>query len=271
MRDGPALAPETAVDFKSEGEDPLRSPSEVPPFTDFVARRFAVPGPFWSWLIFERLGGALAFGFACFGVSPTVATLLGGAAGSAGAILLALAPTPGGVVGALALLLFAYALDCSDGQLARATRRASAFGAWLDVTVDSVVVVVMAVSVTYALLAGTSPLVGLMLGAAFGAARTANLFTASMVRREKGGIGLSGLAGRCRTAYLALIDTPFVYAALCAARLSPILLQTVVLGVTVLTVVQTLLSARHHFTSTLRKAEPAAPSDPAPSTKRFSC
>jgi phosphatidylglycerophosphate synthase len=228
----------------------MRRAGDVPPFRDFLARRFAVPGPFWSWMLFERIGGALAYGFARVGLSPTAATLLGGAAGVAGAVVWALAKGPASVIGALALLWLAYALDCSDGQLARATGRASAFGAWLDVTVDSVIVAFMTCCVTLALLEGAGPLSSVAIGGAFGAARTANLFTSSLVRREHGGMAPAGFASRLRTAYRALIDTPFVYAVLCATRLAPHLLQTAVLLLTALTVVQTLVSAQHHFAST---------------------
>lgn len=229
----------------------MRTASEVPSFTDFVTRRFAAPGPFWSWIIFERIGGALAYCFARLGVPPAAATLLGGASGVSGAILLGVASTPAHVVGAVTLLLLAYTLDCSDGQLARATRRASASGAWLDVTVDSVVTAFVTASLTFALLDGQSSVISLVLGGAFGASRTASLFTSTIVRRAEGGMQVSGLMSYFRTAFIAAIDTPFVYVVLCATRLTPDLLGIVTLAITVLTVVQTLVSARHHFASML--------------------
>lgn len=203
-------------------------------------------------MIFERIGGALAYGFARLGVPPAAATLLGGASGISGAILLGVASTPSHLVGAAALLLLAYALDCSDGQLARATGRASASGAWLDVAVDSVVTAFLTAALTLALLDGAPAVVALTLGGAFGASRTASLFTSTIVRRDNGGMQLSGLTPHLRTAFIAAIDTPLVYAAVCATRLTPLPLEIVVLGVTVLTAVQTLVSARRHFASRLQ-------------------
>jgi phosphatidylglycerophosphate synthase len=202
-------------------------------------------------MIFERIGGALAYCFARLGVPPAAATLLGGASGVSGAILLGVASTPGQLAGAATLLLLAYTLDCSDGQLARATRRASPRGAWLDVTVDSIVIAFVTASLTSALRDSTSSLVSLMLGGAFGASRTASLFTSTIIRRDNGGMQLSGLMSHLRTAFIAAMDTPFVYVALCATRLTPVLLGIVVLGVTGLTAVQTLVSARRHFASRL--------------------
>lgn len=225
----------------------MRSATEVPPFTDFVTRRFAAPGPFWSWTIFERVGGALAYCFARLDVPPAAATLLGGVSGVSGALLLAVASTPGHLVMAATLLLLAYSLDCSDGQLARAMGRASARGAWLDVTVDSVVIAFVTAALTFALLGRDSSIVSLLLGGGFGASRTASLFTSTIVRRDNGGMQLSRSMNHLRTAFVAAIDTPFVYVALCGARLAPGLLELVILGVTVLTVVQTVVSARHHF------------------------
>ncbi|MCE7081071.1 DUF5941 domain-containing protein [Streptomyces sp. ST2-7A] len=46
--------------------------------------------------------------------------------------------TRGGFVAAGALLLFSFALDCADGQLARYTLAYSTLGAWLDATFDRV-------------------------------------------------------------------------------------------------------------------------------------
>jgi phosphatidylglycerophosphate synthase len=230
----------------------VRTASEVPSFTDFVTRRFAAPSPFWSWMIFERVGGALAYCFARLDVPPAAATLLGGASGISGAILLGVASTPSHLVGAVTLLLLAYSLDCSDGQLARATRRASARGAWLDVVVDTVVTAFVTASLTFALLEDESSVISLVLGGAFGASRTASLFTSTIIRRDQGGMQLSGLMSHLRTAFIAAIDTPFVYVALCATRLTPHLLAIVILGVAAMTVVQTLVAARHHFASKLQ-------------------
>jgi phosphatidylglycerophosphate synthase len=227
----------------------VRSVGDVPPFVDFVTRRFAAPGPFWSWMIFEPIGGALAYGFARLSVPPAAVTGMGGACGVAGAIVLGGASTAGHVVVAAVLLLLAYAFDCADGQLARATGRVTPSGAWLDVAVDSVVVAFVSAALTFALISEDRGVISLVIGGAFGASRTASLFTSTIVRREGGGMALSRPLNRLRTLFVALIDTPVVYAGLCATRLTPGLLELVVLAVTILTAMQTGVSARHHFRS----------------------
>jgi phosphatidylglycerophosphate synthase len=229
--------------------DPEAGDASVPPLREFVSRRFAVRSPFWSWLLFERAGGAFAYLFARLRVTPSTVTLLGGISGVSGAAVLATSSEPVDLVLAGGLLLLGYTFDCADGQLARATGQTSARGAWLDVTIDAVVVAFVAVALSAALTAdsGLSSLSFLLAGA-FGASRTASLFTATRVRSsENGGLHLSGWKHVLRTAYGASTDTPFVYATLCATRLEPTLFRVAIVVFTVLTVVRMLVSAQHHF------------------------
>jgi phosphatidylglycerophosphate synthase len=218
------------------------------PFSAFVGRRFAARSPVVSWLVFERLGGALAFLLAKAAASPTAITLVGGALGILGALRLATADEPAQAVVAAVLLLSSYTLDCTDGQLARATGRASSRGAWLDVVTDGVVIAFVGAGLTIALLdGGGSPVGSVLLAGAYGASRTANLVTSSQVRADDGGLRLTGLSSIARTAYVGLIDTPVVYFVLCSALLFPNALRWVLALLTVMTLVQTLVSARHHF------------------------
>jgi phosphatidylglycerophosphate synthase len=232
----------------------VRSATEVPPLPRFLRRNFAARSPFWSWLIFEPVGGALAWLFARLQVTPAVVTVLGGVSGVAGAATLAVAGSAGDLVVAAALLLLAYAFDCADGQLARATGRAGPPGAWLDVTVDAVVLAFVSAAVLVALLADdTPPLLALLIAGGFGAARTASLFTSSLVRStEDGGMKLDGVAALARAVFVAMIDTPWVYLLLCMSRADPRLFRIAIAAVGLLTVVQTAASAYHYFA----KSEP---------------
>jgi phosphatidylglycerophosphate synthase len=235
---------------------PDRTTDRVPPLAQFVARRFATRSPWPSWVLFERLGGAVAYLFARIGVPPAAATLLSGAAGIAGATLLAVADDGAGVVGAGVALLLSYVLDCTDGQLARATHRTSAVGAWLDVSVDAVVIAFVVPSLAIILQAdGATATASLLLAGAYGASRAVSLFTSTQVRSsDGGGMQLIGAAGALRTVWVGLIDTPAVYLALCGSRLASDLFRAVIVVVTVMTVTQTLVSARHHFASSVSES-----------------
>lgn len=227
---------------------PAASTIAVPPFRQFLARRFAAPSPPVSWMVFERIGGALAYLLARFRTPPAVPTVVGGAVGVAGAVLLGAASDSRDQIAAGVLLLLSYALDCTDGQLARATDRTSARGAWLDVATDATVIGFVAAALSAALVAqGHDPVASMLVAGAYGASRTVSLFTATLVRSSNGGIRLTGMRHVLRSIYVAVIDTPVGYVALCAARSEPTLLVVVMATLTVLTSGQALVSARHHF------------------------
>lgn len=71
------------------------------------------------------------------GVRPNTVTVLALLLALAAAALFAIGHRWDRVAGSVVLLL-AFVLDCVDGQLARYTRRFTAFGAWLDITTDRV-------------------------------------------------------------------------------------------------------------------------------------
>ena len=239
---------------------------EVAPLSQFLRLRFAARSPFWSRLVFERVGGLIAYVCARLGIRPNAVTPVGGACGVAGAVLLGAATTQRGALAGGLLLALAYCFDCADGQLARATGSASAAGAWLDVTVDAVVTSFVAVSVSVALLSnGVSPTGSILAAAAFGASRTAVLFTASQVRSDGGGLRLDGRQEVLRKIFLAFVDTPFIYVVLTLTRFSPVGLLAVLLVLTVLSVVQVAVSARAHFApAAISEPERPAEVQPAP-------
>jgi phosphatidylglycerophosphate synthase len=240
----------------SDEQAPVTGTS-IPPLRSFVNREFAVHSPFWSRLLFEPLGGVLAYLFAGFRTPPSAVTLLGGAFGMLGATLLGLATTPPGVLIAGTCLLTGYTLDCADGQLARSTHRTSASGAWLDVTTDAVTTCFLAMALCVALLEdGGSALSSLLIAGVFSASRVLSLFTANKVSGDAGGIPVTDRAKRLRTVFTAAIDTPFVYVVLCSVRLSPQLLRAAILAIALLSLVKAVVSAHHHFSHPPVRDEP---------------
>ena len=69
------------------------------------------------------------------GISPSAVTVLSVCAAVVAAVLFGVGGRPALVLGAI-LLYLGFVLDCVDGQLARYTRRFSAFGGWLDTIAD---------------------------------------------------------------------------------------------------------------------------------------
>lgn len=82
----------------------------------------------------------LAYLFGRAGVSPNQITVASGGfsvAAFVASLVLPTAPLVPSVLAIFVLAQTAYVLDCADGQLARATNRASEFGAFLDKGLDA--------------------------------------------------------------------------------------------------------------------------------------
>lgn len=142
-------------------------------------------GGLYSEAVSQRLGAAIAFASHQLRLSPAVLTITGVVLGvGASWALIALAPTTtAGTLPALVLGLsvglgwqVAYAFDCADGQLARATGRTSDAGARLDILCD-VVTQVSLVAALAAVAVAHSPWAPAWLYAIFAGTWMVNLIT----------------------------------------------------------------------------------------------
>jgi phosphatidylglycerophosphate synthase len=136
-----------------------------PRLRDFLALNRG--GGLYSEAVSQPFGAAIALTAARMGLTPTALTLINlGLALSASIMVVVLAPSmasgtvPAWAVGLGALVAWqvAYAFDCADGQLARATGQASASGARLDVLCDvaaHIALVTALASVAFAYRPGT--------------------------------------------------------------------------------------------------------------------
>ena len=103
----------------------------------FWDREFAIPSFLPTWMIFQRLGGLLAYLFIKFRISPNVVTISGAVLGTYSCYCFVSNINTFFVSFKLALFFsFVYILDCTDGQIARATNRTSVFGKYLDLACD---------------------------------------------------------------------------------------------------------------------------------------
>lgn len=120
----------------------------APALAEFWSLRHARGGHLVTQHVSQRIGAVCAWGAGRLGLTPSQVTLLGTATFLAAAALFALGPAGAATASACALLFqLGYGLDCADGQLARATGRTSAFGAWLDVACDHVRNIVLAAAI----------------------------------------------------------------------------------------------------------------------------
>ena len=92
---------------------------------------------FYSTFVVRKLSKPLTRVALRLGMSPNSITLISFAIGIVAAVCFAAGTTMWLVVGAV-LLQVSLIVDCVDGEVARATRRFSALGAWLDASTDRV-------------------------------------------------------------------------------------------------------------------------------------
>lgn len=107
----------------------------------------------WVTLIYRWVAARLSFVFYKCGIGPNMVTMLSSLVSMLAMIFLIIGypMTMIGALGVGGLLALGYALDCADGQLARATGLSSKLGEWLDHTMDLVTKFIVHFSVAWIL------------------------------------------------------------------------------------------------------------------------
>lgn len=194
-----------------------------PLLADFVARRYARGSPPVTWWVCQPIGGLFAFLSYRGRIRPAMLTLASLLFGVTGCALFTTADTNGLFVLSGSLLVLSYIFDCADGQLARATETTSYRGAWLDIVVDSTIVVSLALAVLSQ--SRDAPQAAAFVGSLLlGGGRVASLLTTSLSRRspERTAWQSRGVLRVLRVGYISIIDTPVAYLLLVISALAGI-------------------------------------------------
>jgi hypothetical protein len=102
-----------------------------------IYRRTRKPNDiFWNRFVARPLAAVVVVPLARTGITPNQVTFLTLPVFLAGAVMLALLPSWGALVGGAAIIELSYVLDCADGQLARLKGTSSPVGAHLDFLMD---------------------------------------------------------------------------------------------------------------------------------------
>lgn len=189
---------------------------------ELLSRRFYTPDQaFLTRTLSQPSGGVIAAVAHALGLSPNAVTLLGLPVMLLAAATYAWVEGTSGAILAAALFQLGFAFDCADGQLARATKRQSPFGGWLDVSCDHirqgciclaltvVVPTVLAYCCIAVLWAGLSVYLHTVMSLKTGTAPQLNL---------------GGKANWIRVALKEWLDTPIFLLMLCLLRAWPELL-----------------------------------------------
>jgi phosphatidylglycerophosphate synthase len=194
-----------------------------PALAEYRSLRHSAGGHLLTRQVSQRLGAVCAWLAQGLGLTPSQVTLLGTATFLLGAGLFASqAPGAAGVVTAAVLFQLGYALDCADGQLARATGRTSAFGAWLDVACDYARNIALATALAVWLARHQLPGPGVIAALLFAAGTAVYLHTVTSLRR--GAAAPAEARSGPREWVLAALDTPTVLLAFALLRPFPELL-----------------------------------------------
>lgn len=186
-------------------------------FADYWSQRYAAGGHFVTRHCSQYLGAACAWAAQRAGLPPSAVTLLGAASSLAGAAVLGLAPSgAGAAVACLVLLQLGYVLDCADGQLARATQRTSAFGAWLDVACDHLRNVALAGAIALWLSRHHEATLGVAAALLYASGTAVYLHTVEALRR--GAVAPAAPRDLLRELVTGALDTPTVLLALALLR-----------------------------------------------------
>lgn len=198
-------------------------------FREFWGMHFSAGGGPITRLVSQRIGAVLAYVAYHIRVSPNILTVLAALTSLAASAVFAMAPLGvGSALLCLVLYQLAYGFDCADGQLARATKKSSPFGGWLDVCGDLLSLVFMAFALLYWLVAVTesvSPIIFLgpfllVIG------RVLVLYSSKFTERsDNGGRPAGENTGLIKTVIWTILDTPTLLVLVCVLRERPGLLM----------------------------------------------
>jgi len=212
--------------------DTPKTDGKVQHWAELLSNRFDTQGtPFATRWISQRAGALLAAGAFRFHISANALTLSGLVCIILGCVFYVHANSVPAWVCAGLLWQLAFSFDCADGQLARATRTTSAYGAWLDLACDHVREAVLSATVLYVLLTSGIPLhVALTSTTLKVIGSLLFLHTVSTLKADDyKPLRLDSMQGMARQIVRNSIDTPVYLLVLASLRPFPHALQWVVL------------------------------------------
>lgn len=191
-----------------------------PSLKSYFQRTYAVQAFPPTWILFQPLGGIIAYLAQSLGLRPNGVTIIGGILGMVACYQFATLPLTFSASIHLGLLFqLIYIFDCADGQLARGTQQTSPLGKWLDLTIDLFLIVLFPLCIGWVLLDELNHIqvLSIILALAFG--RASALFTSAIKRTA--GNDHSPSSSFLKKIFQSLFDTPIFYSVICFSRVEP--------------------------------------------------
>lgn len=212
-------------------------------FADFWGQKYATQGQyFFTRVISQRIGSVIAYLANRANLSPNAVTMIGMPFMLGASYCLALSSKDSSY-SYLALLLYqlGFGFDCADGQLARATKRASEFGAWLDNVCDHIryVSIILALGAVF-VFGSTVPVAAIGLSLLLlGSGLSVGLHTVSTLRvGSYHPHGLTGVADIAKRVTKELSDTPLFLLLICLLVKLPVVLAIYISAIGLMNLVQ---------------------------------
>lgn len=201
-----------------------------PTLNHYLSLRYSAGGQPVTQLFSQRLGALIAWLAQQAGISPNQLTLIAGLLSTLGSVSLYFSlDHPLYLLVSLVLLQLAYAFDCADGQLARATGLTSKLGAWLDVSVDFYTIGIISTGLLMFMAGSDNHSVGtIIVIMIFTIARNLSLFGSTYIRQSNQE-SVHSRASTLRHMAKVLIDTPVILFLMVILTLSPSLLMSYLL------------------------------------------
>lgn len=196
--------------------------SPIQKSSELLSRRFDTPDQaFFTRTVSQPFGSVVAVVAHALRLSPNAVTILGLVVMLSATAVYAWCDGWQGALWAAALFQLGFAFDCADGQLARATRRQSPFGAWLDVSCDHI----RQGCICLALTVVVSTVAGYLCAALLMAGLSVYLHTVMSIKVTTAPpMNLSGSANHLRFILREWLDTPLFLLVICGLRAWPELL-----------------------------------------------
>ena len=193
----------------------------------FWDRYFAVPSFPPTWIIFQRLAGLLAFAFLKLKIHPNLVTIGGAVLGTYSCYNFIFYENIFFSSIKLAILFsIVYILDCTDGQVARASNRSSLIGKYLDLLCDFYINIIFPLSIGYYLYLLFPYKIIFVLILLLVVTRNLLLFLFA-IQRSNGKIH-SPASSNVKKIVQILYDTPIFYIIVCFARINTDVLLAVI-------------------------------------------
>jgi len=198
-----------------------------PTFRDFWSQKYAATGCFLLTREFsQRIGAIVAWAAFRLRLSANTITIISYPLTLIACAVYLLGDSVTCILLAALIFQLAFGLDCADGQLARATGKASIYGAWLDIAIDHTKEIAISLTLMFHLANyGLNWWICAISSYLYLTGTSINLHTVNMLKQgHYPAHGLQGQQRKLKNILMTLKDTPTFLLIICMLSFHPLML-----------------------------------------------